>query len=263
MTDETIDNQPELESVVDDNVEVQEQPEAQPKAKPGRPPKQTVDPDEFERTRAALAKANKEAADRRLKLKEWEELNVDPTTVKQLLDMQRELEIKKAEEEGRYQENIDRLRKEAQEKIEKANGQVETMKQKLERQIKMKEIASIIAEEDGIELILEPHISNRVKMVEREDGYELQVTDENGVPMIDDKGNSVSLKSFVASLKEHPQLKYGFKAPKTSGSGINGTSTSNKSDGVPKGVRRSQLSDREARDFVAKYGFDEYKKLPK
>lgn len=242
---------------------VEDKPEPVVADKPVKETKQTVDPDEFERTRAALAKANKEAADRRLKLKEWEELNVDPTTVKQLLDTQREAEIKKAEEEGRYQENVERIRKETGEQIERYKGEVETMKSKLERQIKAKEIASVIAQEDGVEMILEPHIANRVKLVELDDKYDLQVLADDGTPLLDDKGKPVPLNKFVAGLKEHPQLKYGFKAQKVSGPGITGTNTSTKSDGVPKGIKRSQMSDVESRDFVKKYGFDEYKKLPR
>lgn len=261
-TNENIDNETNNNDIPETVDGGQEQiVDKEPEQKPASKKDSKVDPDEFERTRAALAKANKEAADRRLKLREWDELGVDPQTVKSLLEAQREAEIKKAEEEGRYQENVERLRNETKSKIEAANAEVEEMRQKLERQIKLKTISQAILEEDGVPLMLEPHVKDRVKIVEVEDGYETQVLDENGLPMVNDKGEPISVREFVASLREHPELKYGFKAPKTTGTGVTGTNTSSKGNAAHKGLRRSKMSDSESRDFVRKHGFSEYKKL--
>jgi hypothetical protein len=257
MTDEVITT----ENIVTDTP-VAKTPE--PKPEPKVSDKPTVDPEEFERTRSALAKANKEAADRRLKLKEWEELGVDTETVKSLLQMQREAEIKKAEELGQYQENIDRMRKETQSKVEAANGEVQAIKQRLEKQLKSKAIEEAILAEDGVKMVLEPHISSRIKLVEVGDEYDLQVTDENGLPMLDEKGNAVPLRKFVASFREHPELKYGFKAQKVSGTGMGQGSSSSATGSNPstKGLRRGTMTDDAAADFVAKHGIKEYKKLP-
>lgn len=262
-TNENIDNEinnNDIPETVDGGQEqiVDKEPEQEPASKKDS----KVDPDEFERTRQALAKANKEAADRRLKLKEWDELGVKPEDVKSLLDAQREAEIKKAEEEGRYQDNIDRIRTDAQAKLEAANQEVEAIKQKLERQIKSKTISEAIVAEDGIPLMLEPHVKDRVKLIENGDEYTTQVVDENGVPMVDEKNNPVSVREFIASLREHPDLKYGFKAPKTSGTGVTGSNTSTKGSVSHKGVRRSKMSEKESRDFVSKHGIKEYKSLP-
>lgn len=221
-----------------------------------------VDVEEFERTQAALAKVNKESAARRIELQKWKELGVDTDTVKQLLKEQREAEIKKAEEEGKYQEVLDRMQRETQEKIEAAEGKVAQMQQGLERQLKDKAIIEAIAAEDGIVKLLKSHVGQYVKLVETDEGeYVQKVVDEDGQPMLDKKGKPLNLRGLLKVLKTDPDLSYAFKAPRTSGSGTNNSESPSSGNPVNSNLRRSQMSEKDQRSFVREHGVKEYRKL--
>lgn len=222
--------------------------------------------EELERTRKALAKANKEAQDRRYKLQEWDDLGVDPDTVKQWKEERRNEEIRKAEEEGRYQDIIDRTRQESQEIQEKAQAEVAKMKAQLESQLVDKNLTEAIAAEEGIPKLLQGIARNYVKTVQDETTgeYATKVIDEDGMPRVNDKGEEMSIRELVQSFKEDPDLSYAFKAPKTSGSGndsqASATPPSKKPGPKPK---KSDMSQKEQREFVQKHGYQEFAKLPR
>ena len=218
-----------------------------------------VDVEEFERTRKALEKANKEAAERRIKLKEWDELGVDPEKVKQLLQAQREAEIKKAEEEGRYQELIDKMREDINRKEHEANEKLTAMQTKLEKQLKEKEVVAAIAAEDGVAALLKSHVEKYVDIVEGDDGYETVIKDEYGQVRKNEDGSNMTIRQLVQSLKEHPELSFGFKAPKVSGSGTQDAGSQSKT--APK-KSKSKMTAREKAAYVEKYGMEAYQKLP-
>jgi hypothetical protein len=229
-----------------------------------RAKEQGVSTEEFEKTRKALEKANKEAAERRQKLKEWEELNADPETVKKMIQEKEEKERKEAEEQGRYQELIDKMRQETQEKQEKADQRVQEMQEKLNKQILDKEVNNAISSQDGISELLDEKVKKNVKLEETDEGYNIKVVDENGFDMVDEKGKKMSLEDYVASLKEHPTFSYAFKAPKVSGAGTK-SSEGGGNGGVDasKQKPRSKMTQKEQREFVREYGIKEYQKLPK
>lgn len=218
-----------------------------------------VDVDEFERTRKALEKANKEAAERRHKLKEWDELGVDPDKVKQMLQEQREAEIKKAEEEGRYQELLDKMREDMSRKEQELNKKVSTMQTKLEKQLKEKEVTAAINAEDGVTTLLKSHVEKFVDLSEGENGYETVVKDENGQVRTNEDGSNMTVRQLVQSFKNDPELSFGFKAPKVSG---NGTQESNASPRTAPKKSRSKMTAREKSSYVDKYGMEAYQKLP-
>ena len=228
-----------------------------------RAKEQGVSTEEFEKTRKALEKANKEAAERRQKLKEWEQLNVNPETVQQMMEEKEEKERKEAEEQGRYQELIDKMRQQTQEKEEKAEQRIQEMQEKLNKQILDKEINSAISSENGIVELLDEKIKKNVKLEETENGYDIKVVDENGFDMVDQKGSKMSLQNYIASLKDHPTFSYAFKAPKVTGAGTNNTESAGDGGVDPsKQKARSKMTEKEQRDFVREHGIKEYKKLP-
>lgn len=225
----------------------------------------SVDVEEFDRTRKALEKANKEAQDRRHKLREWDELGVEPEKVRALLDEQREAEIKKAEEEGRYQELLDKMKDETNQKVSKADEKVNQMKSQLESYLVDKNLTEAIAAEDGIPKLLEGIAQKYVSAVEGEDGsYKTLVSDEDGKPRLNEKGDPMSIRELIASFKEDDDLQYAFKAPKVSGTGSDGQSSSAPSKGndtAPK-PKKSSMSPKQQREYVAKHGYPQFAKLP-
>lgn len=221
--------------------------------------------EELERTRKALAKANKEAQDRRYKLQEWDDLGVDPETVKQWKQERREAEEQKAREEGRYQELIEKARNEAREADEKANEKVASMKAQLEDYLVDRNLTEAISAEEGVPKLLQGIAKQSVKTVQDETTgeYTTVVIDDDGLPRKNEKGENMSIRELVQSFREDPDLQYAFKAPKTSGSGndsqASATPPSKKPGPKPK---RGDMSQKEQRDYVAKHGYAEFKKLP-
>lgn len=214
---------------------------------------------ELEATRKALEKANAEARDRRHKLKEWEELNVDPDTVKGFLQKQREAEEDRQKKEGEWEELKKRWREETNQEIEKANSRVSEMETKLRSQIHEKNLSSAMAEEGAIPDLLEAKLNKYTEMVEDDNGkYRTVVLDDDGVRT--DK----TVKQLLNEWKSHPTLGHAFKAPNISGNGTNSQQTSKATgqDRVPK-KRRSEMTEREHREFVGKYGVEEFLKLPR
>lgn len=216
-----------------------------------------VSVEEFERTQKALAKANEEAKNRRLKLKEYEELGVDPEKIKALLDQQREQEIKQLEEEKRYDELLTRMRDESNQKVEKYQEENQHMKSQLERYVRDNQINEAIAKEDGIAPLLSGIVKDRTKVVEEEGNYKTVVLDEYG------QATDQTVSDFVKSLKDHEDYGHAFRAPRVSGSG-----TSSQSAGKPPSSKpgpkksRSKMSISERAEYRTKYGAEEYNKLP-
>lgn len=215
-----------------------------------------VDYQEFERTRKALAKANKEAQERRQKLAEWDRLNVSPEKVESLLQEQKEAEIKKAEEEGRYHELMDKMRQQMSEKEQQADEKVSQMEQKLRNQLHEKELRNALLEAEAIPDLLDHKLRQRTEMVEQDGQYKTVVLDEDGQP------TDMKVKDLLKEWKEHPELGHAFKAPKISGAGTSSESASKASNaGRPK-QQRSKMSTSEKLAYQNKHGIEQYQKLP-
>ena len=244
--------------------ETQDQPKGEDKVKADieRAKKEGVSVEEFEKVRAALHKANQEAANYRHKASEWEELGVDKDSVKSLLEQQREAEIKELEKQKKYEEILDKVRSETAEKIAKAEGRVTEMQSKLEKQLKEKALQAALIEADAVPSLLQPHLDKFVTLEEREGEFAVRVVDENGQPMLNDQGVEMGVKEFVGTFKEHPEFKYAFKAPKVTGTGANkGSESRNSAPAAPK-QKRSQMSDTDKQAYIREHGIEKYQKLP-
>lgn len=214
--------------------------------------------EEFERTRKALAKANKEAQDRRHKLQEYEELGVDPEKIKSMLQEQRDKEIAQMEEERRYNELLDKMKEETTSKVEQYQKENENMKRTVEKYVRDNTINEAIAAEDGVPKLLQGIVRDRTKVVQDEHGdYLTVVLDEYG------QESDMSVKDLVSSFKDDPDLGYAFKAPRVSGNGTSNEGSSKPPSSKPGPKKpRSKMSATEKSVFVDKHGLDEYKKLP-
>lgn len=224
-----------------------------------------VDPEEWDRTRRALTKANEEAKNRRLKLQEWDELGVDPETVKAWKQERDEEELRKAEEEGRYQEIIEKTRNEATSKVSQAQQERDAMKAQLESYLVDKNLTEAIAAEEGIPKLLQGIAKQYVKTVQDESGaYRTVVVDDDGMPRKNDAGNDMDVRELVQSFKTDPDLAYAFKAPKVSGNGSD-SQASNTPPSKKPGPKphRGKMSQKEQRDFVRQHGYAEFRKLPR
>lgn len=225
-----------------------------------------VSPEEVEKMRKALAKVNRESADRRHKLNQWEDLNVDPETVKAWKEEREEAEEQKAREEGRYQELIEKARQEARTADEKANEKVNSMKTQLESYLVDQKLTEAIAAEDGIPKLLQGIAKQYVKTVQDENtgDYSTVVMDDDGLPRKNESGENMSIRELVQTFKQDGDLQYAFKAPKVSGSG-NDSQASNTPAAKNPGPKpkRNEMSAKEQRAYVKEHGYEAFSKLPR
>lgn len=219
--------------------------------------------EELERTRKALAQANEEAKNRRLKLREWEDLGIDSDTVKQWKEDRDKAELSAMEEERRYQEIIEKTRTDANVDVQKAQEQREEMKSQLESYLVDKNITEAIAAEEGVPRLLQGVAKQYVKTVQSESGeYSTVVVDDDGLPRKGEDGTPMTIRDLVGSFKDDPDLRYAFKAPKASGADLSGAENPQGKKSGPK-KHRSKMSTKDQRDYVAKYGYEEFRKLPR
>lgn len=267
MTEETIDqttenNQPSSQNEERD-VQAKEEADVVKQAK-----EQGVSVEEFERTKNALEKANREAMERRHKLKEWDELGVDPEKVKALLEQQAEAERKKKEEEGRYQELIDEMRNQTQSEIERKESEWKQQLQKMQSTVEKHLVDKTIAETLSSEGVKSPKLLSRymkdyVKTVEGEDGdYKTVVLDDEGNVRTKRGGAAMTVADFVNELKSSDEFASVFPAPKVNGTGST-NDTAKAANNAPSGLRRSQMSLEQKVAYQNQHGFEAYAALPK
>lgn len=227
-----------------------------------------VSVEEFERTRDALAKANKEAQDRRHKLKEWDDLGVDPDKVKQLLQQEEDARRKRMEEEARYNELIEEMQSstesEKQKITEEYEEKLKTARTAVERHLVDKTIAETLSSE-GVKSpkLLSRYMKDYVKTVEDDGEYKTVVLDDDGNIRTKRGGANVTVNDFVNELKGSDEFASVFPAPKVSGTGAsNDTSKASSSTAAPTNQKRSKMSLGQKLAYQEKYGMDAYKSLP-
>jgi uncharacterized 2Fe-2S/4Fe-4S cluster protein (DUF4445 family) len=224
-----------------------------------------VDTTELDRTRKALEKANREAQDRRLELKEWKELQVDPAKVRQLLDEQRKADVKRKEDEGRYRELLNDVETATQSEIQKirdeADEKVVKMQGSIEKYFVEKTVAESLAAEGASQKLLGKHVRDQVKVVERDGEYQTVVVDKDGEPRLVRGGGFMTVADLISEMKKDDDFARAFPAPKTSGSGT-GDSSNKGSRPNTSGLSKGKMSIPDRAAFRAKHGVEEYNKLP-
>lgn len=232
--------------------------------------KKTGDSEELERTRAALAKANDEAKKYRLKAKAFEGIDLDPEQVKQIIEkhkesekQRQEREIERKKQEGKFEELIEKSRKEAEEAIKAKDSVIDSYKQKLESYLVEGTLNEIYAKEKLSPKLANPLIKPYVKAVSNEDGeYEVVVLDNDGTPKLNNEGKRMSVSEFVESLKSDDDYAVLFPAPSNGGAG------GKQSDRQPGGQKpsanskRSSMTLEQKLEFQKQYGMEAYQKLP-
>lgn len=224
-----------------------------------------VSAEEAERMRAALKKANAQDQKRREELKAWKDLGTDPTKVQELMKREREAEVKRAEEQGRYQELIDNLEADTRKRQEDNDAKMAEKDAILDRAIRQTEISKAVAAEGGIAELLEEKLQKETKTIITDDGVPKAVLlGTDGEPRLNDAGEYMQVSERVKELKTDKIWSHAFPAPKKSGSGVD-SKTSGKevgAKGVPKTSKpKSQMSPEEKNAFRKEYGLEAYQKL--
>lgn len=215
--------------------------------------------EELAKARKALSKANKEAEQRRHRLKSYEQLG-DPDEINEIVRRQKEKEEKEAEHRGDTEKMLKAKEEKWKREVEEREQRLGQMQNSLHKYMVESQAASAIQELDGVPKLLMPHIKEHVKMTETDNGdWVVRVVDEDGDPKFNANGEYMSIRDLVSEMKEDDAFGLAFKSRAPSGAGTN----PNKTTGTPKPRgKRSEMSKKEKEEFIEQHGFEEYQKLP-
>jgi hypothetical protein len=219
---------------------------------------------ELEATRKALHERNKENQKRREQNKTWEDLGVDPDTVKEWMSEKEKAEMKKAEEKGEWEKIKQKILEESDAKLRKKDEEVLNMQKSLETILVDSKINEAILKNDGVPELLKDVIKAKTKLVNEDGVYRTVVLDDDGSARVNDRGDYLSIDDIVPELKEHPIYGMAFKAPTTKGMGTSSTAAGNKTNNVKTAPKkpRSEMTMKDKEAFITEYGIAEYNKLP-
>lgn len=239
-------------------------------------PEGWMSPEEAQRVRKALETANEEAKNRRLKLKEYEELGLDDLEkAKSILKEREEAELRAAEESknfSEWQEKIQTRHKTELEKyqqrlqeIEESANTYKTQLETVEREYLVKnEAMRNMQELDAIPEFIMPYLEKEVSVTQSDNGTKQAViVDEYGEPRLKD-GKPMNIRQRLEEMREDPIFGRAFGAPKNSGSGGNNASGSQSTGkkSVPK-VTKKELRENPSKleAFIAEHSMEVYKGL--
>lgn len=219
-----------------------------------------VSVDEFERTKAALAKANREAADNRHKLKDYTELGISSEELKDLVTERAEKEEERKRQEGKFEEILNERISEFEKKIAEKDSLIEESKKRMESYLVNGSLTSALNKEGVSEKVGVALLKDKVKVVDSDGEMSVVVVDGDGSPLMNKQGKAMSVHEYVVSLKDDDEYSQIFPAPDKKGVDANGKQNKSTNWSGPK--QRSKMSFDQRLEYQKKFGFDEYNKLP-
>ena len=100
-----------------------------------------------------------------------------------------------------------------------STAKIAKLLEQLESKMVDSEISKAIAESKGNSKLLMPILRQRIKVVDKDGELVVKVTEENGDPAVNDKGESISIMALVESLKSDEAFAGAFDASGLSGGG--------------------------------------------
>jgi hypothetical protein len=215
--------------------------------------------EEHEKTKLYLNKANKEAKERRLALKELEEngLTIEEavTLKKRLEDEERERAVKKGDVEKIKEQLTSSFEKEKKEWMTK----VERMQKSLYENLVSAKANEAISEAGGVPKLLMPFIQKYANVQEEDGKYAVRILDDDGEVRFNAKGDYMTIHDYVEELKNDEVFGRAFEVNVRSGSGSK-SGGAGKPPSTP--MSRSKMTTEQKVAFIAENGQDKYLALP-
>lgn len=225
---------------------------------------------EKERMNKALKTANAEAQERRIKLKEYEELGLsDLEQARNILKEREESELKKAEDAKNFTDWQEKVKVRHEGELNKIKSevdtykiQVDTYKEKFESMLVDKEAVELLSskELDGEPAFIMPYLKKETKVMEIDGTFKAVIVDNTGEPRYKDDGSLLTIKDRLLEMREDAVFGKAFAAPKRSGVGTNPV-MGDANSAAPRAYRNEMSLD-EKTEYQRKHGFEAYQKLP-
>ena len=195
--------------------------------------------------RDEVLKEKKSLADKLRKYKD-----IDPEKYAELKALQEEAERKAAEESGNFEALEKQLKEQHAKELDTEKSKGEKLTRSLENYLVRAAATKAIADAEGAVDLLLPHVIDRLRVVENDDGHFARVVDAAGQPVVQDaQGTPMTIDTLVTGeMKEKFPSAFkgtgatGGGAPIT-GSGGAATGTVDKNDPVAMGKVLKEIVD--------------------
>lgn len=215
---------------------------------------------EHENTKVYLNKANKEAKERRLALKELEEngLSIEEAVSlkKRLEEEERDKAVKKGDIEKIKEQLTSGFEKE---KVE-LTSKVEKMQKSLYENLVSAKASEAISEAGGVPKLLMPFVQKYAQVQEEDGKYAVRILDEDGDVRFNSRGDYMTINDYVAELRNDEVFGRAFMVDFKSGGGSkpNG-STGGKSGKI---MNRGKMTTAQKLEYISEHGQDGFLALP-
>ena len=216
--------------------------------------------EEHKKTKDYLSKANKEAKERRLALKELEEngLSIEEAVnlKKRLEEEEREKAVKKGDVEKIKEQLTTSFEKEKKEYTTK----IERMQKSLYENLVSAKANEAISESGGVGKLLMPFVQKYAQVQEEDGKYAVRIIDDDGEVRFNSRGDYMTIHDYVEELKNDEVFGMAFTANVKSGAGSKtNASTSGKSTG---NLRRSTMTTMQKAEYLGEHGQEKFLALP-
>lgn len=219
---------------------------------------------EHEKMKQALAKANKEAKERRLALKALED---EGLSVEDALALKKRLEDDEHATATR-KGDVDKIREQLQNKFEKEIKDRDAVIAKQKTTIydflvssKASEGLNALGAVKGAAKVIMPHIQKHTQVLEEDGKYVVRVIDEDGDTKFNDDGHEMDITGYLNELKKDDVFQHMFVQTNNSGGGSKTGGGSAKGGGEVK-LRKSTATKQQKMDIISKKGYKAWSELP-
>lgn len=168
-----------------------------------------------------LKKKNEELilSNKRLKESAGTTDGVDVEEYEQLKREKAQREEDEAKKRGEFEKLLTQSREKAEKREAELSQRAEQAEKRLLEVVKRNEILASINGEKADEVLLMPHMMNRVKITEEGGEFSLEVLAPNGEPMLGEKGEPATLKDLHEEFKRHDSFAKAYPANVIPGTG--------------------------------------------
>lgn len=204
------------------------------------------------------------------KVSAWEKAGKTPEEIESLIAANTQAENEKLEKAGEWQKLRDQMNAEhakvvkgLQDQIAAKDGEVKTIKSRMEGFLIQSQATAAIAAAKGVPELLLPHVQKHVKIVEEHGEPVLRVVDAQGGPRVNGKGEPLPLSDLITELKASDLYGRAFEGSGSSGSGAPPAGGGNGKPPSGKFQKRSDFkTEKERADYIDEHGLPAYQALP-
>lgn len=137
----------------------------------------------------------------------------------------------------------------------------EKYRAKIDKLLRDSVAVAAIAEHKGAVKLLLPHVRNSTRVVEDGDDFRVEVIDAEGnVRIGDSKGSPMTIAELVLEMRDSEEYGRAFEGEGRSGTG---KGPGNGRGAAPVGLKRSQMTPEQKREYQQKHGQEAFLRLPR